>query len=94
MYKILQSLKAKCHLSREVSEKLSELQNDLLVTSFACIGFPALISWMCKQSSVELLDKCLCYPLQTMRDDISSIKNAKPIGKKGQCLVLLYMCLN
>lgn len=31
-------------LSSEQSEKLNELQTDLLVTSLACIGFPALIS--------------------------------------------------
>lgn len=90
---ILQSLKENYDLFSEVSAKLSELQNDLMVTSFACIGFPALISWMCKQPSIEKLDKCLCYPLQLMRDEISLIKKAKTVGERGKFLVLSYMCL-
>lgn len=90
---ILQFLKAQYNVSSEVSAKLSELQNDLLVASFACIGFPALVSWMCKQPSVENLEKCLNYPLQIMREEISLIKKAKPIGERGKFLVLSYMCL-
>lgn len=90
---ILQFLKAQYHVSSEVSAKLSELQNDLLVASFACIGFPALVSWMCKQPSVEKFDTYLCYPLQIMRDEISFIKKAKTVGERGKFLVLSYMCL-
>lgn len=90
---ILQFLKAQYDVSSEVSAKLSELQNDLLVASFACIGFPALASLMCKQPSIEKLDKCLCYPLQLMKDEISLIKKAKTAGERGKFLVLSYMCL-
>lgn len=41
---VLQFLKARYDVSSEVSAKLSELQNELLVASFACIGFPALVA--------------------------------------------------
>lgn len=39
---ILQSLKAQYGVSSEQTEKLNELDNDLLGTSLDCIGFPAL----------------------------------------------------
>lgn len=43
---VLQFLKARYDVSSEVSAKLSELQNEILVASFVCIGFPALVLWM------------------------------------------------
>lgn len=92
-FTILESIKAQYDFTDEQSEKLSELQNDLLVTSLACIGFPALVSWMCKQISLEKLEKCLCYPLQLMSEEISSIKYAKTVEERGKFLVLSYMCL-
>lgn len=89
---ILQSLKTQYDLSSEQLKKLCELQNDLLVTSLDYLGFPALVSWMCKQRSVEKIEKCLCNPLQTIRDDISSLKKSR-IEDRGKFLVLSYMCL-
>lgn len=90
---ILEYLMSKYHLSREVSERLDELQSDLPITPILCIGFPALVSWMYKQQSMEQLKKCICYPLETMRDAMTSIKNANTIEEKGKFLILSYMCL-
>lgn len=90
---ILETLKTKYHLSSEVSERLDELQSDLPITPILCIGFPALVSWMYKQPSMEQFKKCICYPLETMRDEITSIKNAKTIEEKGNFLILSYICL-
>lgn len=90
---ILEYLKEQNKVPTEVSEKLNELQKDLLGTSVDCIGFPALVSWMCKQQSVEILDKCKCCPLQTIKDDISSIQKAKTAEERGKFLVLSYICL-
>lgn len=89
---IFEYLKEQNKIPSEVSEKLNELQKDLLVTSVDCIGFPALVSWMCKQQSVEILEKCKCCPLQTIKDEISSIQKAKTAEDKGKFLVLSYMC--
>lgn len=91
---ILHSIKAQYDFTNEQSEKLIELQNNLLVTSCKCIGFPALVLWICKQPSVEKLEKCFYHPLQTMKDDISSIRKANSLEERGKFLVLSYMCLN
>lgn len=90
---ILKSLKAQYSVSSEQTEKLNELDNDLLVTSLDCIGFPAFVSWMYKQPSVEQSKKCLNYPLQMMSEEISSIKKAKPVEERGKFLALSYICL-
>lgn len=88
---ILQSLQTQYDLSNEQLANLNKLKNELLVTSFPSVGFPALVSWMFKRTNVEQLEKCLCDPLKTIRDEISSIKNGT-IEDKGKFLVLSYMC--
>lgn len=90
---ILEYLKEQNKVPSKVSEKLNELQNELLVTSVDDIGFPALVSWMCKQQNVDIIEKCMCCPLQTIKDEISSIQNAKTAEDRGKFLVLAYMCL-
>lgn len=89
---ILQSLQTQHDLSNDQVAKLNELKKEILLSSFACIGFPTLVSWMFKQTNVEQLEKCLCDPLKMIRDEISSIKNGT-IEDKGQFLVLSYICL-
>lgn len=90
---ILQSLKAQYGVSSEQTEKLNELDNDLLVTSLDCIGFPAFVSWMYKQPSVEKRKKCLISPLQMMSEEISSIQKAETVEERGKFLTLSYICL-
>lgn len=89
---ILQSLKTQYDLSNDQLVSLNELKNDLLVTSFECIGFPALVSRILTQTNGEQQKKCLCYPLETMRDEISTIKNGTSVVDRGKFLVLSYMC--
>lgn len=89
---ILQSLQTQNDLSNDQLAKLNELKNEILLSSFACIGFPVLVSLMLKQTNVEQLENCLCDPLKTIRDEIASIKNGT-IEDKGKFLVLSYMCL-
>lgn len=90
---ILQSLQTQYDLSTDQLANLNNLETKLLATSFKCIGFPALVLWMFKQTNVEQLEKSLCDPLKTIRDEISSIRNGT-IEDKGKFLVLSYMCLN
>lgn len=90
---ILQSLKAKYDVSCEQTKELIELENDLLVTSLDCIGFPAFVSWMYKQQSVEKMKKCLNRPLQMMSEEISSMKTAETVEEREKFLVLSYICL-
>lgn len=90
---ILQSLKAKYDVSCEQTKELIELENDLLVTSLDCIGFPAFVSWMYKQQSVEKMKKCLNSALQMMSEEISSMKKAETVEEREKFLVLSYICL-
>ncbi|XP_052679303.1 uncharacterized protein LOC128160077 [Crassostrea angulata] len=90
---MLNTLKTQYDVSREQMEKLIELQNEILVTSHACIGFPAFVSWMYKQPSIEKMKKCLSHPLKLMSEEISSIKKAETVEERGKFLVLSYICL-
>lgn len=90
---MLKTFKTQYDVSSEQMEKLTELQNDLLVTSHACIGFPAFVSWMYKQPNTEKMKKCLSHPLTMMSEEISSIKKAETVEERGKFLVLSYMCL-
>lgn len=90
---MLNTLKTRYDVSSEQMEKLIELQNDLLVTSNASIGFPAFVSWMYKQPNTEKMKKCLSHPLTMMSEEISSIKKAETVEERGKFLVLSYMCL-
>lgn len=89
---ILQSLQTQYDLPKDQLANLNEMKNEILLSSFACIGFPVLVSLMLKQTNVEQLENCLCDPLKTIRDEISLIKNGT-IEDKGKFLVLSYMCL-
>lgn len=88
---ILQYLQTKYDLSNDQLAYLKRSKNEILLSSFTYIGFPALVLWMFKQTNVEQLEKSLCDPLKTIRDEISSIKNGT-IEDKGKFLVLSYMC--
>lgn len=90
---ILNTLKTRYDVSSEKMEKLIELQNESLVTSHACIGFPAFVSWMYKQPNIEKMKRCLSHPLKMMSEEISSIKKAEAVEERGKFLVLSYMCL-
>lgn len=92
-FTMLNTLKTRYDVSCEQMEKLIELQNEILVTSHACIGFPAFVSWMYKQPSIEKMKKCLSHPLKLMSEEISSIKKAETVEERGKFLVLSYMCL-
>nr|XP_034305309.1 uncharacterized protein LOC117682221 isoform X2 [Crassostrea gigas] len=89
---ILQSLQTQYDLPKDQLANLNALKNEILLSSFACIGFPAFVSLMFKQTNVEQLEKCLCDPLKTIRDEISFMKNGTK-EDKGKFLVLSYMCL-
>lgn len=79
---MLNTLKSRYDVSREPMEKMIELQNELLVTSHVCIGFPAFVSWMYKQPSIEKMKKCLSYPLKMISEEISSIKKSRNSRRK------------
>lgn len=76
-------------VSRELALTFCKLHRTLLKEVTNSIGFPALISWMCKQSSEDEVDKILTSPLQSMSKAVYSLKR----DDSGKYMILVYMSL-
>lgn len=63
---ILHSLLKRSDLPGEQANIIGNLESHLLKADSNSIGFPALISWICKQSSEESVEKLLKTPLKSM----------------------------
>lgn len=74
-------------VSKEEAEKLCER----LQTAYENIGFQALISWVCKQSSEQSIDTLVRYPLQSICDKVASLKNASSVEERGKYFILAYV---
>lgn len=77
---------------RGQAKNICELQNDLLKEASNSIGFPALISYMCKQPNGTELKKLLKSPLKSMSNTVASLKKAS-LEESGKYLILAYMSL-
>lgn len=88
---ILKSLMKRYSVSGEEARRLSELQNDLLKYDSGCIGFPALISWVCKQPIDENVEELINNPLQSISNKIVSLKNSLDVKEKAKYFILAYM---
>lgn len=90
---ILQFLMNRYDVSRELADIICKSESDLLNFTSNSIGFPALISWICKQSSEHEVKKLLRNPLQSMSDEVALLKNDLTLEERGKYLILAYMSL-
>lgn len=88
---ILKSLMKRCNVTEKEAGILCELEGLLLKYDSKCIGFPALISWICKQSSEESVENILSDPLRSISHKVTSIKKSPKLEERGKYLILAYM---
>lgn len=84
---ILKFLMNRYDVSRELADIICKSESELLDFTSNSIGFPALISWVCKQSNKDEVKKILRNPLQSMSDQVALLKNDKKF------LILAYMSI-
>lgn len=80
-------------VSIELAEIICKSESDLLDFTSNSIGFPAVISWICKQSSEHEVKKLLRNPLQSMSDEVALLKSDLTLEEGGKYLILAYMSL-
>lgn len=91
---ILKYLINRYGLPGEQADVICKLESHLLEFTSNSIGFPALISWVCKQSNEEEVKKVLRNPLQSMSEKVALLKNDLKVQESGQFLILAYTSLN
>lgn len=88
---ILKSLMKQCNVTEKEAGRLCKLEGDLLKYDSKCIGFPALISWVCKQSCEESVENILSDPLRSISYKVSSLKESPELEERGKYMILAYM---
>lgn len=88
---ILKSLMKRYNVAGEKAKRLGILQTDLLEKVNVYIGFPALISWVCKQPIDENVEELLINPLQSIRNRVVSLKKSLDVEERVKYCILAYM---
>ena len=71
---------------------ISESESILMgKTPFITIGFPAVVSWICKKPPEEVDVRLMKNPLQKMSEEIEELKQSHKITKCSKYVILSYM---
>ena len=89
---IMKQLMSKHYILPENATRLNTFENLFLGKAhFQTIGFPAVISWICKKTEVEAVERILVNPLQKMSEEIEKLKQSMPTKECSKYVILSYI---
>ena len=89
---IMKLLMSQHCINSEHASRFNKIENRLVGKSpFKTIGFPAVISWMCKTSHEVGFERMLVHPLQKMSEEIEELKQSHRTEECAKYVILSYL---